>query len=70
MSERCDPPHCIRLLGHPGKCGRSIRANPQCGKLMRNLQEPCARRLGHAGGHKSRYALDNDRDAQWFGVRW
>jgi hypothetical protein len=43
-------------------------ARPVCGAWMPNAKEPCARRAGHLTGHRSRYALDNNRDARWFGV--
>lgn len=32
---------------------------PRCGRMMRNLKEPCARMAGHKSDCRSRYALDN-----------
>lgn len=44
-----------------------------CGAWMPKAHERCARRPGHSSrsgpSHRTRYALDNNRDARWFGVQ-
>ena len=35
---------------------------PECGIWMRSARVRCARRPGHAGDHRTREALDHDRD--------
>ncbi len=62
---RCDPPDCQRPEGHAGDCRPTYKVIDECGQWMPNAQEPCARGKGHAWGHRSRYALDNDRQVYW-----
>lgn len=69
---RCNPPVCVRVIGHAGDCRPSWHAvsTNRCGVPLPIVNEPCARRAGHTtqgrgGCHRSRYALDNDRDAYW-----
>lgn len=48
---------------NPGQWGGVHRCKPDglviCGTLMPYIKERCARRLGHRGDHRSRYAMDN-----------
>lgn len=51
-----------------------VRVKVECGAWMPKARDHCARNLGHGGnhgdaGHRSRWALDNNRDAKWYGVR-
>lgn len=45
------------------------RVKEPCGAWMPKAKEPCARNKGHAPCHRTRYALDNNRDSYWFGLR-
>lgn len=64
MSERCGLPveglACGRLVGHEGMCyplfhtSRSI-----CRRWMPQAEAWCGRTLGHGGGHRSRWSMDN-----------
>ncbi len=63
MTELCWPPNCVRVEGHTGDCRRAANI-PLCGAWMVHNQEPCARYAGHSWDHRSRYALDNNRDAK------
>lgn len=37
----------------------------RCGAWMPQAKEPCARIAGHRDSHRTRFALDNDRDPTW-----
>lgn len=39
-----------------------------CGEWMPVAAKPCARAVGHSDSHRTRYALDNNRDRKWFGI--
>lgn len=70
---RCDNPGCVLRLRHKGDC-RALwsRKAMLCGAWMPNAKERCARYAGHAeglgGGHRTRFALDCNRDSDWLGV--
>jgi hypothetical protein len=38
------------------------RPEPLCGAWLRNAKEPCARRAGHRGSHRSAWAMQYDRE--------
>lgn len=61
------PVYYVReLLGWAEPTGRkavpwqrhTCKRGERCGSLMRS-DDRCARRLGHEGGHRSRWAMDN-----------
>ena len=61
MTERCAPPQCVRRIGHAGECRPVLRGQP-CGAWMPQARTFCARARGHrgyAGGHRTRWAMDN-----------
>lgn len=63
MTERCDPPHCVRVLGHDGECRPTWFGFERCGFVVR-LGVVCARSVGHAAEHKTRRQLDTDAKRQ------
>lgn len=67
----CDPPRCVRYIGHPSECRPTYYDVAICGAPMPLARATCVRRAGHAqsSSHRSRYALDNNRDAKWVGIR-
>ena len=57
MTERCDPPRCVRPIGHLGDCAEHWHWKvPRCGQVMRSGAR-CARRYGHKPYHQSRAQL-------------
>ncbi len=63
---RCSPPDCVRWFGHEGACRPTWHEVQVCGAWLPLVQTTCARSAGHAsgrgGGHRSRWAMDYDRD--------
>lgn len=53
------------------RIAREIDPAPKvvCGALLRIIGEPCARRPGHHDSHRSRSAMDTDRDVRQRGYR-
>lgn len=54
----------LRLMETRHGRHRSHGCPPTCLVMLPNVKEPCARRRGHSGSHRSRYALDNAKRAR------
>lgn len=67
MRDRCDPPACVRVLGHDGDHWQTWWGRPLCGAPMPLAGTVCARHVGHKDSHKSRRAMDSDAARQ---MRW
>jgi hypothetical protein len=61
MIERCNPPACVRPIGHDGACRPTWHARRVCGVWLPRARAACARTAGHAGGlgggHRSSWAM-------------
>lgn len=54
----------IGVEGHAHRCDGArlpIPRRGECGAYMPKAKDVCARAVGHAYSHRSRYALDNER---------
>lgn len=51
----------MRLMGRPrhDQGPRPHVCPPICLVMLPQVKEPCARKRGHSGAHRSRYAMDN-----------
>lgn len=65
LLELCGLDGCARVIAHVGACRPTWHAGPVCGAPMPLAGTECARGAGHpAGAHRSRWAMDYDRDRQ------
>jgi hypothetical protein len=59
-AERCDPPRCVRPIGHCGECRPTWHRREVCGVQTSRMRAPCARRPGHGWDHRSASLLARD----------
>lgn len=50
-AEICDPPYCVRPIGHDGECRSTWTRRTICGAPLRD--GPCFRTKGHGWDHRS-----------------
>jgi len=67
VTERCNPPVCVRPIGHEDECRPTWFRRPLCGAWLPQARATCTRRAGHAGhadgggGHRSRWSMELQR---------
>ncbi len=60
--EPCDPPTCVRRVGHEGAHRPTLFAYSPCRAWMPKAQQECARRAGHVADHRTRGYLEDLRE--------
>jgi hypothetical protein len=58
---RCDPPRCVRLIGHDGECRPTFHRRELCGKWLPKAGATCARTAGHGWQHESDWGMETRR---------
>ena len=61
---QCNPPRCLLVIAHDSECQQ------RCDAPMWDGSEECHRLAGHAGPHRSAYAMATQRDWKLLGRPW